>query len=173
MKRYFLTRTVREKALLLAFVGIAALAWLVSVVGRAQTHWQDWRSVRADEEIQQLYLGNRAAIEAQAAAAVQQLDPAKTLNGTRLVGVLNTLAVEAGLSAEISGQRTERTAQFAFHSAQVSFRRADLADLVKFYQALGQRSPYVGLEQMSLTADRANPGQLNATFRVIAAELTR
>jgi hypothetical protein len=55
----------------------------------------------------------------------------------------------------------------------VSFRRADLGALVRFYEALSARSPYVGLEQMTLTVDRGAPGQLNATFRVVAAELTR
>ena len=93
------------------------------------------------------------------------------LNGTRLVGELNTLATQAGLNAEVSGQRTERTSQFAFHSAQVSFRRVPIASLVRFYEALTQRSPYLGLEQVALTLDRGSPGMINATFRVVAAEL--
>jgi hypothetical protein len=173
MKRYFLSRSGREKALLLAFAGIAALIWLFSATGRIRVLWQERNSLKAEHETQQTWLANRTAIEARAAAAVHQLDPAQTLNGTRLVGELNALATSAGLSAEVSGQRTERTVQFAFHSAQVSFRRADLGSLVRFYEALSARSPYVGLEQMTLTVDRGAPGQLNATFRVVAAELTR
>lgn len=171
MKKFFISRSLREKVLLLAFAGIAAVAWLLSTTSRARLRWQDWKSLRAEGEAQQVWLGNKAAIEARAARAVQQLEPGKTLNGTRLVGELNNLAQAAGLSAEVSGQRTERTTQFAFHSAQVSFRRVELPALVRFYEALSARSPYIGLEQLSLTTDRGAPGMLNASFRVVAAEL--
>jgi len=172
MKRFFLSRSGRERVLLLAFAGIAAMAWLLGVADRTRVLWQEQRSLRAEHETQQIWLGNRAVIEARAAEAVHQLEPAQTLNGTRLVGEINTLATQAGLSAEVSGQRTERTAQFAFHAVQVTFRRADLNALVRFYEAVSARSPYVGLEQMSLTVDRGAPGQINASFRVVAAELT-
>lgn len=171
MKKFFFSRSLREKILLLAFLGIAALAWLLSTTGRARQRWQEWASLRVERETQQVWLNGKAAIEARAAKAVQQLEPGKTLNGTRLVGELNNLAMQAGLSAEVSGQRTERTTQFAFHSAQVSFRRVELGALVKFYEALSARSPYIGLEQLSLTTDRGAPGMLNASFRVVAAEL--
>lgn len=173
MKRYFFTRTLREKALLTAFVALVALAWLFGALGRTRARWQEWSSLRIAGKEQQLWLGNRADIEARATKATAQLDPAKTLNGTRLVAEMSGLASQAGLTAEVTGQRTERTTQFAFHSAQVSFRRVDLAALLRFYEALSQRSPYVGLEQVSLAADRGAPGTLNATFRVTAAELQR
>ncbi len=171
MKKYFLSRSSREKLLVLALVGVAALAWLFGALGRTRQRWDEWRSLQVERETQQIWLGNQKSIEARAAKAVQQLDPAKTLNGTRLVGELNTLATGAGLNAEVSGQRSERTTQFAFHSAQITFRRADMGSLVRFYQALSQRSPYLGLEQVSLTQDRGAPGMINATFRVVAAEL--
>lgn len=173
MKRFFFTRNLREKALLVTFVSLVAIAWLLSATGRARTRIEDWRSLRASGEEQQLWLKNRADIEARASKATAQLDPAKTLNGTRLVAEISALASQASLTAEVSGQRSERTTQFGFHSAQVTFRRAELGALVKFYEALSARSPYVGLEQVSLQADRAAPGTLNATFRVTAAELQR
>lgn len=173
MKAYFLTRSLREKALLVAFVSIAAALWFFSAAGRARVVAQDWRLALAEGREQQMWLGNRAQIEEQAARATAQLDPARTLNGTRLVAEMNSLAQSAGLAAEVSGQRTERTSQFAFHSAQVSFRRAELGALVKFYEELSKRSPYVGLEQVSIATDRAAPGTLNASFRVVAAEIQR
>lgn len=173
MKRFFYTRTLREKTLLVAFVSLVAIVWLISATGRTRARLADWRSLRSAGEEQRLWMSNRADIEARAAKATAQLDPAKTLNGTRLVAEMSTLAAQAGLTAEVSGQRSERTTQFAFHSAQVSFRRAEMGALVKFYESLSARSPYVGLEQVSLAADRGAPGTINATFRVTAAELQR
>lgn len=173
MKRFFFTRTLREKTLLVAFAALVAIVWLVSSAGRTRARLSDWRSLRTSGEEQRLWLANRAEIEARAAKATAQLDPAKTLNGTRLVAEMSTLAAQAGLTAEVSGQHSEHTTQFTFHSAQVNFRRAEMGALVKFYEALSARSPYVGLEQVSLAADRAAPGSINATFRVVAAELQR
>jgi hypothetical protein len=173
MKRYFLTRSMREKALLVAFVSLASLAWLLSAFGRSRVMVQDARSVAAEAEETKLWLGNQAAIEAQAASATAQLDAARTLNGARLIGELNALAGQAGLAPEVGGQRSERTTQFSFHTAQVSFRRADIASLVRFYEDISRRSPYIGLEQVSLAIDRGAPGTVNATFRVVATELQR
>lgn len=173
MKRFFLARSLREKVLLAAFVGLAALTWFFSALGRARVLGLEWRSGAATLEEQQLWIGNQADIEAKARAATAQLDAVRTLNGARLIGELNTLAQAAGLAPEVSGQRTERTTQFAFHSAQVTFRRVEIGPLVKFYEEVAKRSPYVGLEQVSLVVDRGAPGTLNATFRVVAAELQR
>ncbi len=171
MKRAFLVRSLREKALVVAFVVMASLAWLISTLGRSRVLVQEWRSVVVAGTEQQMWLANKAQIEAQAARSTGQLDAARTLNGARLIGELNALAGQAGLAPEVSGQRTERTTQFAFHTAQVSFRRADLASLVRFYEEISQRSPYIGLEQVSLAIDRGAPGTVNASFRVVAAEL--
>lgn len=173
MKRSFLTRSLREKALVLAFAVLASLTWLLSALGRSRALAQDWRAVAATGAEQREWLKNQAQIEAQAARATGQLDAARTLNGARLIGELNALASQAGLAPEVSGQRTERTTQFAFHSAQVTFRRAELAALVRFYEEISKRSPYIGLEQVSLAIDRGAPGTVNATFRVVAAELQR
>lgn len=173
MKRFFLTRSLREKVLLTAFVALAALTWFFSALGRARVLGLEWRAGAATLKDQQVWLGNQAEIEARAAQATAQLDAARTLNATRLIGELNSLAQAAGLAPEVSGQRTERTTQFAFHSAQVTFRRVEIGALVKFYEELSKRSPYVGLEQVSLVVDRGSPGTLNATFRVVAAELQR
>lgn len=171
MKPFFLSRAFREKILLVAFAALALLIWGGSLLTRGRKRADEWRSARTELATQQMWLANRAAIDAKAAAATQSLDPAKTLNGTRLVGELNALAAQAGLAADINSQRSERTNQFAFHTVQINFRRADLSALLKFYGDLSQRSPYIGLEQFSLSVDRASPGQLNASFRAVSAEL--
>lgn len=171
MKAFFLARAGREKLLLLAFGLLAVLMWAGRGWGRSQFLWADWRKAGAELSAQQIWLQNGPAIDAEAVAATKSLEPAKTLNATRLVGELNAFASRAGLTADISAQRTERTTQFAFHSVQVNIRRTDLAALVRFYRELSRQAPYIGLEQFTLAVDRANPGQLNASFRVVSVEL--
>ncbi len=171
MKALYFRCSLRERSLLLAFALLILLLWMAQLLGRGQRLWDEWRNVRAELAAQLVWRANAAGIAARATAAIRSLEPAKTLNATRLVGELTALAAKTGLTADISLQSTVRTDQFAFHTAQVNFRRAELAALLGFYQQLGQRSPYLGLDQFSLVVDRANPAQLNASFRVVAAEL--
>lgn len=171
MKRFFLSRALREKLLMLAFALLAVLIWGGSAMGRGRALWNQATTVRAELATQNIWFQNAAQINARAVAATKSLDPARTLNGTRLVGELSALARQAGLNPNIGSQHTERTEQFAFHAVQVRFNRAELGALLKFYELLSQRSPYMGLEQFAVDADRANPGLLNASFRVVAAEL--
>ncbi len=172
LRNYFLKRALREKVLLLAFALLALAIAGSHALRRGGALVQDWRSARTDFATQQLWLDHADAIAAQALAATRSFDPAQTLNSSRLVGELSALAGQSGLTADIGTQRTEeRTDQFAFHAVQVNFRRADLGALLRFYSALSARSPYIALEQFSLAADRANPGTLNVSLRVVSVEL--
>ena len=174
MKAFFLQRALREKWLLVAFAALGLLIWGSSTLRRTRGLWTEWRTSKAEFASQQLWIDHADEIAAQAAAATRSLDPARTLNATRLVGELSNLAGQAGLTADIGAQRTdERTDQFAFHTVQVNFRRADMGPLLKFYTDLAQRAPYIGLEQFSVAADRANPGQLNVSLRIVSVELAR
>lgn len=173
LKKAFLGRPARERTLLLVFIGLIAIAWLGSLSGRSIARFREWQSVRADLKTQALWLANKNAITDQSAAAVARLDPKRTFDGTHLVGELNKLASAAGLSASIDSQRTESTDAFAFHSVQLTFRKAELKPLIDFYRTLAERSPYIGLEQFSLAANRATPGQTDVTFRVFSVEVVK
>jgi len=173
MKRFFLGRALREKVLLLAFAVLAFALWGSSVAKRVSARLGEWKSARAEYATQQIWINNAPAIASRAEAATHSLERAQTLNATRLVGELSNLAAQAGLTADIGSQRTERTDQFAFNTVQVNFRRSELAPLLRFYSALAQRAPYMSVEQFSLATDRANPGALNVSLRVVSVELAR
>lgn len=173
MKGFFLGRTLREKLLVLGFGLALAAVWLTAAGGRMRRRWQEGRGAAAELAAQRQWLENRAAIEARAARAVKNLEPGRTLDAIHLVGEVQALAGQAGLAAAIDPPRTQRTGQFAYHTVQVTIRRADLGALVKFYQALGTRAPYLAIESCALGADRVNPAQLNATFAIFSVEVLR
>jgi len=173
VKNFFLTRAMREKMLMLLFVGLAAFIWLSSAVRRGRVFLADWRGTAIELASQGKMLQDRARIEKQAEAAIKHLDPTKTLDGTRLNGELDAIGRQAGLSPNIDSPTSTRTDQFTFHSTQITFQKADLEALLRFNDELAKRSPYLGLEWCSLTVDRANPRQLNAAFRVSSTEIRR
>jgi hypothetical protein len=171
MKAYFLGRTFRERLLLLVFALIGLGWWAPSVLGRLGAVQRDYTEYRTERETQQMWLSHRTEIEARAAAAGRTLDPARTLDASQAFAELNRMI--AGLTAEIGAQRTERTEQFALHNVQVSIRRVDLKGLLGFYDQVNARAPYLGIEQCAISLDRANPGQLNAVFRIYSIEAVR
>ncbi|MDF3057529.1 MAG: hypothetical protein K0R17_1744 [Rariglobus sp.] len=174
MKAYFLSRLLREKILLLAFTLLGAAIWLSGVSDRVGTQWRAIKATTTDLDVQQRWLLQRERIEKEATLAIEHLDPSKSLDSVRLQNEINSLARAAGLSNyDVADSRTVRTNQFAVHSVQFSARNADIAKLIAFYQSLAQRAPYLGLEQFALAANRANPSQLTASWRVTSVEIAR
>ncbi len=171
MKRFFQGRTKREQWLVtLLVLGVAAV-WLEASLGRARAAWQDWRAAGVAAATQQLWLDRRGEIEAAAAKAVGNLDPARTYDATRLVTAVTTLAKNAGLQPAIEPPQTNRTPQFAFHSIKVTLRRANLAALLAFYDELTKQAPYLNLEQIAVQTERGNSGQLTATLQISSTQI--
>jgi hypothetical protein len=173
MKRFLNQRSRREKVLVLVLALAGAVVWLSSALGRARDSWRDGRSVAVQLEDQNLWLERKTDIENRAAIAVRNLDPAKTLDLTHLVGEVSALAAQAQLSPSIDSPRTQRTEDFAYHTVQVTFRRTKLPALITFYRELNKRAPYLALEQCAIVADRSNPADLNATFSIFSVEVVR
>lgn len=174
LKAFFLGRLLREKLLLVAFVALGAMMWLSGLSGRAAKAWREQRAVAAELNVQKQWLANRGAIEAAAMQAVQNLDPQKTLDDTRLVGDLSALARKHNMKGLTNDTPvTARSGQFAVHTVQITLPRVGFEDLRNFYLELSRRSPYVGIEQFSLAADRTNPSLLNASIRVSSVEIVR
>lgn len=173
LKTFFQTRVLREKVLLLVFAGLVAVIWASSTAGRASAWIRAYRQASADLGEQQLWLDRREAIERAAATAVGHLDPARSFNAVRLSAELGAVAASAGVGGNTSSEAlpTERTAQFAVNSVRYRINRVDWEAVKRFYLELSQRAPYITIEQFSLSAERANPAQLNVLMKVTAVEI--
>jgi len=173
VRTWFQSRNRREQLLVTAFVVLGALIWLSSAAGRMRLRIADWRSVRGDVATQQLWLDRQGEIETQAGAAVRNLDPARTLDATKLVASVTSIATGAGLTPAIDTPVTQRTPQFAYHNVKITFRRATLPALLNFYDELVKQAPYLNLEQIALQTERSSPGMLNATLQISATQITK
>jgi hypothetical protein len=169
---FFLSRALREKLLLLAFVGIGALWWFSAFGKRAGAFWREQRITTARLAEQAQWIKNRANIESTAQKTAERLDPARTLNGNQLVTTVAELAKEAGLRNTVSGTpTTEKSGQFAVHTAEYNINQADWDQLKPFYEALQKRSPYISVERFVLSAAANNPAQLTLNLKVVSVEI--
>ena len=152
----------------------ARSSWLSAASGHLRTRWADWRTTRGDLGAQQLWLDRQKELEAGANAAVRNLDPARTLDATKLVATVTSLATGASLTPAIDTPVTQRTPQFALHTIKVTFRRATLPTLLNFYDELSKQAPYLNLEQIALQTERTGgPGLLNANLQISATQITK
>lgn len=171
LKPWFLSRLFREKILVLALLLVGALIWLSSASKHLSANLRDFRQAEASLAEQSLWLNNREAIEELARAAAGNLDASKTYNATYLVAEVMGMAKRAGLAVNTEPPRTQRSPQFAIHTVQVTTRRAELASLLRFYQELSSKAPYLGLEQISVQGDKSAPGMVNVNLQVASVEL--
>ena len=171
LKNFFLGRLLREKLLLVIITALVALVFLSNFSGRIVRAWRAQHATTINLAEQQQWLTNRTAIEANAGRAAKNLDPAKTLDDTRLVGELNALARAQGLKFASDSPRTERSGQFAVHTVQFNLLKMDWDGLKRFYLELTKRSPYISIEQCSLQAERTNATLLNASLKVSSVEI--
>jgi hypothetical protein len=175
LRAYFLSRALREKLLLVAFVAIGLLWWLSAYSTRANVFWRSYKSDSSRLAEQEQWIRNRTQIEQAMHTAAGKLDPTHTLNANQLATTLQQLANEAGLkNAQLSGTpTTTRSGQFAIHTANYLIRAAEWESLVKFYEALQQRAPYIAVDQFNLTAAANNPAQLTLGLRAESVEVVR
>jgi hypothetical protein len=174
-RAYFLSRALREKLLLVAFVAIAALWWASSFSSRASAFWQQQRTTTLRLKEQSEWIKNQTTIEETAKKTASRLDPTKTLNRNQLVTTVTQLATDAGVKTiQTSGSGVTKTSgQFAVHSQEFVVRNVEWDSLSKFYEAIQRRSPYVSLERFTLNAAPNNPAQLTLSLKVTSVEITR
>ena len=174
LRAFFLRCLLREKVLMTAFIVMVAAVWMFSVAGRVSRFTRAVRVTTLNLNEQQLYLSNRASIEAQAAAAAGKLDAVRTLDATRLLAEVSAIVTEVDLKNTSSGAPKDvSSGQFSVHTLEFSVTKVDWGTLKQFYLELSKRSPYIGIEQYSMQADKANPTLLNASFQISSVEISQ
>lgn len=176
LKAFFLSRLVTEKILLAGFLLIIAV-WGVLKVGKDTVAFaRSFRDAVSNVSEQQQWLDRQPEIEQESKKAIAQLDRSKTLDSGQLQGSLNTLAVNLP-NTSIEPRPDVVTDQFTQHSVQFTVRKVDWKTLEDFYVQLSKRSPYITIEQCSISADRINPtndpNNLNATMLVSSVEIAQ
>ena len=155
----------------LAALAVAAFLWSTSAWGRARDGWAGWQALENEAAIQVAWLNKQAEIKAAADAAVRGLDAGRGYDATRLVEEALSAAKDAGLNPTTESPKTQKSGKFAVHSLQLSCRRADLASVVRFYQAISPRAPYIAVNALSLQADRGNSGTVTMVVTLSSLEL--
>jgi len=171
MKHLFFGLQTRERYMALAAIAVAAFLWATSAWGRTRDGWAAWQSLENEAATQVAWLDKQPEIKAAAELAIQGLDAGRGYDSTRLVEEALSAAKDAGLSPTTETPKTQKSGKFAVHTLQLSCRRADLASVVRFYQTISPREPYIAINTLSLQSDRGTSGTVTMVVTLSSLEL--
>jgi hypothetical protein len=172
-RAFFLSRSLREEVLVVAFALLLLGWWFSGFETRAGRFLHESRQTTSELNSQAQWLANRNAIMAAAQESASRFDATRTLNSTALLTEANNLASEAGL-ANPRGETDpdESNGQFSVHTLRFDLQRADWTSLQNFFLELEKRHPYIGIEQFSLNVDKASKTH-NVSLVLSSFEITR
>lgn len=180
LRIYFLGRLLREKLLLVAFIAIGAVIWVSMFSGRAGSFWSRQKATSAELREQDRWLRDQASVEAAAAKAAEKLKPELTLDDTRLFTTVRRLGQESGIQTVLNqGREPQRTnGQFTINTVKIQAQATErdhaknYENIVKFYVALQQQSPYIVIQQFILhPQSRSNLNPLTLTLTVSSVQI--
>jgi hypothetical protein len=173
LRAFFLSRVLREKLLLLGFLGVVVILWGSAYTSRAVSFYRGQHNTSVALADQDRWLARKDLIKTATERAVSQMDPSKTLDPANLSVVVSQLASEAGIK---NMQRLGSTAalssgQFSINTLRLQIQNADWRDFAGFYQKLQERSPYIAITEITLRPMRGNPAQIQAAMVVASFEI--
>ena len=171
MKYFFFSLKPRERFMALAALLVAATLWSTGAWSRVRGGWDDWRALEENALVQKSWLAKEREIRNATSLAVQGLDSGHGYDQAKLVAEAVNATKEAGLSANTESPKTTKAGKFAIHSLQMSCRKADLASVLRFYESVKSRAPYLAIGNLSMTAERGSAGTVTFKATITALEL--
>jgi hypothetical protein len=171
MKHFFFSLKPRERGMALAALLVAAALWSTGAWARVQGGWDAWRQLETDALAQKTTLAKEREVRNATAVAVQGLDSGHGYDPAKLVAEAVNATNEAGLSANTDAPKTTKAGKFAVHSLQFSCRKADIGSILRFYESVKARAPYLAIGDMVMTTERGGNGTVTFKATLTALEL--
>jgi len=172
VRQIFNAFSIRERYLVAIFIWAILIIWMLALVESLQKNWRNYSgNGRLLDNLTSL-LEQTDQAEVLLRDARQGLDSTKTYSAAQLSGRLDSLARENQVSSfDISTASTIDSELFSFHNVRLSIKRARIAELIRFEQAVKQYSPYIALGDFQITANKRDPRYLDAVFELVSFEL--
>jgi hypothetical protein len=171
MKALFFGLNARERLMALLALAILAFLWVTAAYARVNDVWANWTDLEKKAAFHRARFAEEKKIRAEVAVAVQGLDEGRGYDKARLVAEAFAAAKEAGLTPSTEAPTTVKAGRFAVHSLQMTCRKVDMGSLVKFYEAIRPRAPYLALGNLTIQSDRGKEATVTVNMQVTALEL--
>jgi len=175
VQRLFRRMTVREQLLALTFILVLLFLWSGSIIKRGKDWNADRKKALSELTVQQQWLDRAEDYELSLQKALQRVDPQKTFEGTQLSGKVDSMLRQTGLStsADIDPVLTREGEIFNDHTIRVRLKRISISQLIQISELLGKETPYINLQSVQISKNRAKPKELDIRFKINSFDLIR
>lgn len=160
--------SARERTMLGALIVVGLLIW---GSGLWRMH-DDLSALQASAERelaqQEAWLGNAEQIERELAVERERIDTASSLDSAGVVASVDAMARAHGLTYELGTPVTTEDKLLRWHTLRIGIRNARLPDLIRLDRSIRARYPYLALDELSITANRADPRLMSVRLTVSA-----
>ncbi len=172
LRAFFLSRVLREKLLLVGFLGVAVIMWASSLSSRVSRFSRAQHATTMELKDQDFWLSRRTEIEAATKKAAAEMDPSKTLDPTLLSVEVRRIANDAGVKFNSSNVTPgPNVGQFAINTLHLNVTNTDWHAFADFYQHLQERAPYLAITEIAMQPVPSNPAQITAALTVASFEI--
>jgi hypothetical protein len=173
IRTWYEKMSLRERVMFLAFVWGIVLIWFIVLAHQLAKLRDAVHATQHDTQNQKLVLDQEQVISTKLSQMLSKFDKANVINASQLFGLVAQFAKDSNLpNAQVTQQHVGQTSDiFKVNTVNVHFVNASLHDLVLFASRIEDRTPYLAIDDMSLTPNPINPTLLEATMRVSSLEL--
>ncbi|MEM1221197.1 MAG: hypothetical protein AAGH40_00420 [Verrucomicrobiota bacterium] len=173
IKKLLKRLSIREKVITLLFIFVVLSLWASNIIDRF-SNLNAFRQ-KADQELiyQESRLEKDAFYAQELNRALERVDPSKTYSAIQLSGRIDSLLRRAALasSSNIDPVKSVEGEIFNDHNITVELDRISITQLINFHTLVSAETPYINLQSLILKANRNNPEELNARFKINSFEL--
>jgi len=171
MRSFILKRSWRERLLIVLLLAVVAALWLVSFTGRSSAWTARHNAASSEQERQEMWRAQASDVENHLASGLASVEGGRSLGAAQFAGSLDALVRRHRFSFRLDAPLTERRPPVAIHTITLSLEKAEIGAIVAMVAELRTTMPLVNVEQLTLSASRTNPSQLDARLRLSALEI--
>ncbi|MBC2596158.1 hypothetical protein H5P28_17965 [Ruficoccus amylovorans] len=168
MIRILQSISARERLMLAAFIAVCILIWASSLSRRWDESGKVLYEARKEVKQQEIWLKSSPLFQAQLEQATTRLDREQMLDGSGLTAFVDAYSREHQLKHQLTSPQVVSGKVYTRSTVQVTFRNISLADLIGLQLALDEKRPYIAVEKLALSSNRADPRLLNARLSLTA-----
>ena len=170
MRELFQTLSLRERILLAIFIWLGLAIWMGGAMKQFRQIKADYRTASYELREQSTWFDLQNEIQVRLESALELVDSSKTYTSSELVGKVDAIARETNLSSDINSPTSRTSDIFDTHVVRIQFKKAGIAELIRFDELIRKETPYIGLESVRIKANKADPRFLDGRFVISSFE---
>lgn len=157
--------------MLAAFITVCLLIWASDLLDRWESVHKDLNGAKKELSLQRVWLKNLPQFEAKRDRVLAGMNSGDAYDASELVALIDSLARENKLNHTLSTPKTKAGKLFTRNTLSVGLRNIRLDQLLALETELRQRHPYIALDELTISVNKADQRLLNVRMNLSSFEI--